>query len=208
MKDLRRNYTKNQLTEENLPSNPFKLFETWFDDAQNSDVLEPNAMVLSTANKQKVDSRTVLLKGLREEKFVFFTNYESNKARQLLDNPYCTLLFLWLPLERQIIIRGKAVKVSDQESEEYFNSRPRESQIGAWVSEQSKKVANRKELEDKLFHYSCEFEGELVMKPVHWGGFEVSPYEMEFWQGRENRLHDRFLYESVENQWDVVRLQP
>lgn len=208
MKELRRNYTHAQLSEENAPDNPFRLFEHWFEDAKTGKVLEPNAMVLSTINENKVDSRTVLLKGLRQNKFVFFTNYESHKAQQLLKNPYCTLLFLWLPLERQIIIRGKAVKVSTEESQEYFNSRPRESQIGAWVSAQSKKIANRTELEDKLKHYACEFEGELVMKPEHWGGFEVAPYEVEFWQGRENRLHDRLLYKAAENSWEIVRLQP
>ncbi|MBT8327259.1 MAG: pyridoxal 5'-phosphate synthase, partial [Bacteroidia bacterium] len=127
---------------------------------------------------------------------------------QLTKSPYCTLLFLWLPLERQIIIRGKAAKVSTEESEEYFNSRPRESQIGAWVSAQSQKIKDRKDLEEKLDHYTCEFEGKLVMKPENWGGFEVTPYEIEFWQGRENRLHDRLLYKTQNDSWDIVRLQP
>ena len=208
MKDLRRNYTHSQLSEENTPDNPFQLFEDWFEDAQKSEVLEPNAMVLSTINENKVDSRTILLKGLRDKKMVFYTNYESNKAQQLVKNPYCSLLFLWLPLERQIIIRGKAVKVSSQESEEYFNSRPRESQIGAWVSAQSQAISHRKELEEKLHHYTSKFEGELVLKPAHWGGYEVSPYEVEFWQGRENRLHDRLLFKAKDDNWDIVRLQP
>ena len=208
MKDLRRNYLKGNLLENDLPDEPFHLFENWFDDAQKSEVLEPNAMVLSTINENKVDSRTVLLKGLRFQQFVFYTNYESNKATQLVKNSACSLLFLWLPLERQVIVRGHATKVSEKESEDYFSSRPRKSQIGAWVSKQSKPIENRDELENIKEEFTCKFEGELIMKPENWGGFEVTPYEVEFWHGREDRLHDRILYKKQGDAWEIIRLQP
>lgn len=208
MKDLRVNYTRGELVEDQAPKDPLTLFEQWFEEALNSEVAEPNAMVLSTVDRQSVDSRTVLLKGLRDQQFVFFTNYTSNKAKQLLENPDCTLLFVWLPLERQIKIRGKAAKVSEEESQQYFQSRPRESQIGAWVSDQSSSIASREELEKKKVDYTCEFEGKPIMKPDFWGGFEVTPYEIEFWQGRPSRLHDRLLYKQTNKGWEINRLQP
>lgn len=208
MKDLRVNYTRGELEEDQAPKDPLTLFEQWFEEALNSEVAEPNAMVLSTVDRQSVDSRTVLLKGLRDQQFVFFTNYTSNKAKQLLENPDCTLLFVWLPLERQIKIRGKAAKVSEEESQQYFQSRPRESQIGAWVSDQSSSIASREELEKKKVDYTCEFEGKPIMKPDFWGGFEVTPYEIEFWQGRPSRLHDRLLYKQTSKGWEISRLQP
>lgn len=208
MKDLRVNYTRGELEEDQAPKDPLTLFEQWFEEALNSEVAEPNAMVLSTVDRQSVDSRTVLLKGLRDQQFVFFTNYTSNKAKQLLENPDCTLLFVWLPLERQIKIRGKAAKVSEEESQQYFQSRPRESQIGAWVSDQSSSIASREELEKKKVDYTCEFEGKPIIKPDFWGGFEVTPYEIEFWQGRPSRLHDRLLYKQTNKGWEINRLQP
>lgn len=208
MQDLRQNYTKHNLLERDLPESPFELFESWFQDAVEAPVLEPNAMILSTSANDRVDSRTVLLKGVRNNQFVFFTNYQSNKASQLIENENCTLLFLWLRLERQVIIRGKAKKVSNEESENYFNSRPRESQIGAWVSEQSSRINSREDLETKLEDYKCEFEGKPILKPKNWGGFEVTPLEIEFWQGRESRLHDRILYSKLGSSWSYSRLQP
>ena len=208
MKDLRRNYTKHELLESEAGENPLALFDLWFEDAQNSDVLEPNAMILSTSANDVVDSRTVLLKGVRDNEFVFYTNYNSDKGKQLAINSYCTLLFLWLPLERQVIIRGNAVKVSEAESDEYFLSRPIESRIGAWVSDQSSTTNSKEALEERLVKVQNEFVNKEVHRPPHWGGYAVIPTEIEFWQGRPSRLHDRLLYRKENDSWTRVRLQP
>lgn len=208
MKDLRRHYTKHELIESEAGENPFSLFEKWFEDAQNSDVLEPNAMVLSTSANNLVDSRTVLLKGVRDDEFVFYTNYNSDKGKQLAINPNCTLLFLWLPIERQVIIRGKAVKVSEAESDEYFLSRPMESRIGAWASDQSSVIESKETLERQLVNVQNNFANKEVHRPPHWGGYAVIPEQIEFWQGRPSRLHDRLLYTKIGENWDRVRLQP
>ena len=208
MKDLRRNYTKHELLESEAGENPLALFDLWFEDAQNSDVLEPNAMILSTSANDVVDSRTVLLKGVRDNEFVFYTNYNSDKGKQLAINSYCTLLFLWLPLERQVIIRGNAVKVSEAESDEYFLSRPIESRIGAWVSDQSSTINSKEALEEQLVKVQNEFVNKEVHRPPHWGGYAVIPTEIEFWQGRPSRLHDRLLYRKENDSWTRVRLQP
>jgi pyridoxamine 5'-phosphate oxidase len=209
MKDLRQNYTKSQLMEENALSSPFEMFTRWFEEAQNGNVIEPNAMTLSTASRANhVDSRTVLLKGVRDEEFVFFTNYYSNKGKHLKDNPNCSLLFLWLPMERQIVIRGKATKISAEESDEYYHSRPVESRIGAWASNQSEEIESRDALEDKLQEKMAFYNNKEVSRPGHWGGYAVAPFEIEFWQGRANRLHDRLLYRLEDKTWKLVRLQP
>ncbi len=208
MKDLRRNYTKSQLLEEEALSNPFEMFQLWFDQAQENNVLEPNAMTLSTSLNNRVDSRTVLLKGIRDEEFVFFTNYKSNKGQQLAENPYCSLLFLWLPMERQVIVRGSATKIDSSESDEYYDSRPVESRIGAWASNQSEEIESREALEAKLKAKIEYYDDKSVSRPDHWGGYAVQAYEIEFWQGRANRLHDRLLYRLNEGSWELVRLQP
>lgn len=209
MKDLRQNYTLGSLEEASLPNEPFSLFEKWFDDAlQHDGIIEPNAMVLSTVNKSGADSRIVLLKDLRDEEFVFFTNYQSNKGEQLAANPNCSLLFPWINLQRQIIIRGSVKKVSADESDEYFYSRPKSSQIGAWVSDQSSQIASRQELDEKLKSYTVRFEKEELTRPPHWGGYALLPSAIEFWQGRENRLHDRILFRNIADTWSVSRLQP
>ncbi|MFY0643385.1 MAG: pyridoxamine 5'-phosphate oxidase [Bacteroidia bacterium] len=208
MQELRKNYSKNQLLEDYLSDDPITQFNHWFEQAIDEGVMEPNAMILSSRTEDGVDSRTVLLKGIEEGDFVFYTNFQSHKAQQLLKDPHCTLLFLWLQEERQIIVRGKASEQSLEKSESYFRSRPRGSQIGAWASVQSATVESREVLEDKLDQLTKKFEGKDVPRPEHWGGFRVSPYQIEFWQGRPNRLHDRILYEYENDSWSWKRLQP
>lgn len=208
MKHLRQEYKKNQLLETFVDADPLVQFNKWFEQAMEEGVPEPNAMVLSTVSAEGVDSRTVLLKGIEDRQFVFYTNYNSNKGQQLQDNPSCSLLFLWLQQERQIIIRGHALKHSPEASEAYFQSRPRESRIGAWVSDQSTPISSREDLEAKLTEYMDRFKDVEVPRPEHWGGFCVVPYEIEFWQGRPSRLHDRILYFIHEGEWRFERLQP
>jgi len=209
MEDLRQNYTQGELLESSLPESPLALFQTWFTQASESEAIkEPNAMVLSTQDGDRVDSRIVLLKGLEDASFLFYTNYESHKGSQLLANHHCTLLFPWIHLERQIIIRGTAVKQTEVESTEYFSSRPRASQLGAWASNQSNPINSREDLQKQLDEIGTKFMDNEVPKPLHWGGYVVHPYEIEFWQGRESRLHDRILYTKIEDSWQTQRLQP
>ncbi len=210
MKDLRKNYTAGELLEDNLPLSPFELFIQWFEDASNADgIMEPNAMVLSTVNSDtEPDTRIVLLKDLRKEAFVFYTNYESHKGQQIAHNGNCTLLFPWVNLERQVIIRGFASRVSEQESIDYFYSRPKSSRIGAWASSQSNPILSREDLEKQLRTVETKYADKDIPKPLHWGGFAVEPKEIEFWQGRPNRLHDRLVYRKNGERWIIVRLQP
>jgi pyridoxamine 5'-phosphate oxidase len=210
VKDLRKNYISGELIEGNVPSNPFELFTQWFEDSSNAeDIVEPNAMVLTTVNiDAEPDSRIVLLKDLRKEAFVFYTNYESRKGQQIAQNGNCTLLFPWVNLERQVIVRGFASKVSEQESIAYFNSRPQSSRIGAWASSQSAPIQSREDLEQQLKDFETKYTDTAIPKPPHWGGFAVEPKEIEFWQGRPNRLHDRLVYRKTDGSWNVVRLQP
>ena len=208
MKDLRQNYTKGELVENQIAGDPFTQFDKWFTDALNAEIIEPNAMILSSVDANKPDSRIVLLKDVRGEEFVFYTNYDSHKGQQLLNNPNCTLLFPWVNLERQVIIRGQATKIPIKESEEYFLSRPKSSQIGAWASNQSKQIDSRITLENQLKESLEKFNIQPLTKPPHWGGFAVIPQEIEFWQGRPNRLHDRILYTLQNDVWVISRLQP
>jgi pyridoxamine 5'-phosphate oxidase len=209
VKHLRQNYTLGSLLEKDLPQEPFSLFEKWFEDAENeSGILEPNAMVLSTVDNGIADSRIVLLKDLRDQEFVFYTNYTSKKGSQIAQNPNCSLLFPWINLQRQIIVRGTVKKVSETESDEYFFSRPKSSQVGAWVSDQSSQIESRAELDNKLALFSQRFEKEEIKRPIHWGGYAVEPIEIEFWQGRENRLHDRISFRKEGADWQINRLQP
>lgn len=207
---LRVNYAQTSLDITDVDPNPFHQFSKWFKEASQSKVKEPNAMVLSTCGKDNFpDSRTVLLKGFDENGFTFYTNYDSDKGKQLAENNQCTLLFLWLDLERQVRIKGTASKVNRSESEEYFHSRPRESQIGAWTSPQSKEIPSRQYLETK---YTTEVEKfadqEVISLPDFWGGYQINPIEFEFWQGRPSRLHDRISYKRTEDNWNIVRLAP
>lgn len=209
MKDLRQNYTKGKLIESELPESPFELFRSWFNECvEEEGVMEANAMILSTLSEKGVSSRTVLLKDLRDDAFIFYTNYNSQKSLEIDGDSRCSLLFPWYSLERQVIITGSARKVSKSESEEYFFSRPVSSQIGAWASDQSSEIESRQELDNKLKSLEQRFENEPITMPDHWGGFEVNSVEIEFWQGRENRLHDRIVYRLEGNKWVVKRLQP
>jgi pyridoxamine 5'-phosphate oxidase len=209
--DLKRSdYASDKLEREDLKSSPFEQFKLWFEQACQNNVVEPNAMSLATAGADGRPSlRTVLLKSYDEKGFVFFTNYESRKARQIKENPQASLLFPWLALQRQVIITGAVEKVSTGESLAYFLTRPRGSQIGAWVSQQSSIITSRKLIEMKWDEIQRKFSKGEVPLPSWWGGFRVVPREIEFWQGRVNRLHDRFLYTAQGNgAWTIGRLAP
>lgn len=198
------------LDEAHTGNDPFVFFKKWFLEAVNTGILEPNAMVLSTIGlNQAPQSRVVLLKGVENEQFVFFTNYRSDKGREIEQNPLVSLNFNWLELERQIRIEGKAFKLSSEESDEYFYSRPKGSRIGAWVSEQSSVIKDRKVLDDKLKELEDYYQDKEVPRPEWWGGYAVQAMAIEFWQGRPNRLHDRIRFRRTEHErWITERLSP
>lgn len=207
--DLRKEYIKNVLKKEDLNRNPLKQFAIWFDEAQKVEAAEPNAMTLSTVSTSgKPSSRIVLLKGIEEQAMIFFTNYSSDKGKDMLENPNVALNFFWPELERQVRIEGKVTKTSAEESDTYFNSRPLGSQLGAWASPQSSIVESREEMEAKLLEFEKKFKDQKIPRPPHWGGYKVSPEKVEFWQGRASRLHDRFLYSLETDQWKIDRLAP
>lgn len=210
LSDLRQDYTKTELSETNISNHPIQQFSTWFTEAQNSDVMEPNAMTLATVDSNgKPSARIVLLKGFSEDGFYFYTNYDSSKAKDMELNPYVSGVFLYLPLERQIRISGSVVKVSRKTSEEYFHSRPRGSQIGAWVSPQSTVIKNRQVLEERLVSFEDKFKDEeIIPLPDNWGGYLIIPDVIEFWQGRPDRLHDRIRYSKEEGHWKIERVAP
>ena len=208
---MRRSYGENGL--ENLPTDPFAAFANWLNEAaENSFIVEPNAMVLSTlGDKEHISTRTVLLKDISEGGFTFFTNYSSRKAQAIELNPQVTLLFPWFAMERQVSISGFAEKISEVESTEYFATRPWSSQIGAWASAQSAPLSSREELEQRFVGASEKWpEGSSVPKPPHWGGYRVIPISIEFWQGRYSRLHDRLRYERGNSsaEWEITRYYP
>ncbi|MDR1146374.1 MAG: pyridoxamine 5'-phosphate oxidase [Verrucomicrobiales bacterium] len=208
--NLRREYTTSGLRKEDLPPNPFDQFRQWFREAQEAGLLEPNAMSLATAGANgKVTARTVLLKAFDERGLVFFTNYESVKARQLAENPRAALLFPWLALERQVTISGPVEKISTVESLAYFASRPFGSRLGAWISQQSRVIPSRKLLELKFEEMRRKFANGEVPLPSFWGGYRVAPETIEFWQGAASRLHDRFQYSrNPQGAWVIERLSP
>ena len=210
LSNLRQEYTQSGITKDSLDSNPFKQFEIWFQQACDAGLVEPNAMSLTTVSKDNQPSiRTVLLKGYDEEGFIFYTNYESTKACEIEFNPKVALLFPWLALERQVIIHGTAKKVSSARSLKYFLTRPRGSQLGAWVSQQSDILSTRSILEAKLEELKQKFSDGEIPLPKFWGGFRVAPTKIEFWQGRQNRLHDRLCYEKqTEGIWELTRKSP
>jgi len=208
---MRRQYGEVGLLESALPKDPVELFNSWLLEAAGNDVVvEANAMVLSTSIDNQPSSRTVLLKDLSKDGFTFFTNYESRKAKQISANQNVSLLFPWYPLERQVIVIGSASKISKSDSENYFASRPRGSQIGAWASMQSEELSSREELENKYAELEKKWpEGTLIPMPEHWGGYVVLPTSIEFWQGRYSRLHDRIRYvRSENNDWQIKRIYP
>lgn len=206
---MRREFESSGLNEEDLNNDPVIQFESWFQDARTAGLLEPNAMSLATVDSNGQPTlRTVLLKYFDEHGFVFFTNYESRKAQNIETTPKAAALFPWIALNRQVSIQGSVRRISKAESFKYFSSRPRESQIGAWVSDQSKAISSRGLLEQKLAEMKRKFgEGQIPL-PSFWGGYQIVPERIEFWQGRPHRLHDRFTYTRTESGWDIQRLQP
>lgn len=210
--ELRQNYIRGALDEASVDSNPIAQFKGWFWEAQQSGLPEPNAMTLATSTSDGYcTARIVLLKELDENGFVFYTNYDSRKGRDLTENPRASLVFYWAELERQVRVEGGVERVARQQSEAYFNSRPRGSRLGAWVSHQSEVIQSRKMLEAKLRDLEARYAGtDDIPTPDYWGGFRVRPHCIEFWQGRPNRLHDRLRYarNSEDEEWRIERLGP
>jgi len=206
---LRREYSMQALSEHNVQENPVGQFMSWFDEAVGAHANEPSAMTLATASLDGHPSaRVVLLKGVSEEGFAFFTNYASDKGQEILRNPNVSLVFFWPELERQVRINGTATQLSAEMSDEYFASRPYDSQVGAWTSQQSSVISSRTELEERFNALVEQFAGEPIPRPETWGGFVVSPEQFEFWQGRPNRLHDRIRYRKENSSWIIERLSP
>ena len=209
--DERRNYLKGELHRADLQADPVAQFNLWLEEANHAGVIEPTALSLATVGRDgRPRVRTVLLKGLAEAGFVFFTNFESRKGQQLGENPQASLLFPWLALERQVIVTGPVEPVGEVGSRVYFNSRPRESRLAAWASRQSEPIRSREDLDSRLAAVQARYgeEGEVPLPPF-WGGYRVRPTTIEFWQGRANRMHDRFEYtRQADGTWSIVRLSP
>ncbi|MCC5647244.1 pyridoxamine 5'-phosphate oxidase [Nostoc sp. CHAB 5824] len=208
--DLRKDYTLEGLSELEVDLNPFIQFKKWFDQALAAQLPEPNAMTIATATPDgKPSARMVLLKDFDERGFAFFTNYNSHKGQELAENPQGALVFWWAELERQVRILGYVEKVSETESDQYFHSRPTNSRLGAWISNQSEVIESREVLERRLQEFKSKYENGEIPRPPHWGGLRVIPTEIEFWQGRPSRLHDRLLYSRLDNgTWKIERLSP
>lgn len=206
---VRRDFANRPLDENSTPENPYALFERWFEEAVGAQVLDPYAMIIATADHAaQPSSRVVYMRDISEKGLIFYTNYQSHKASDLDSNPKIGALFFWGDLERQIRIEGLVEKVSAETSDAYFASRPRESQIGAWASEQSSEITSREELEARVKLFEAQFKDGEVPRPPHWGGFLIKPFLFEFWQGRPSRLHDRIVYTLHQDSWKRSRLAP
>ncbi|MES2828911.1 MAG: pyridoxamine 5'-phosphate oxidase [Bacteroidota bacterium] len=209
LQNLRQDYKAASLSEQDVQEDPILQFKKWFSDAVDAHLYEPNVMTLATATKDgKPSARIVLLKGFDVDGFIFYTNYESQKGKELLENPHGALVFFWAELERQVRIEGTLRKVEDKISKEYFHSRPKGSQIGAVASPQSTILTDRSILERKVEELSVEYTDKEVPKPDYWGGYILEPTHLEFWQGRSSRLHDRIVYDLVDASWEINRLAP
>lgn len=207
--NIRKDYKLKELLEEDADNDPINQFQKWWNEAADSKVDEINAMTLATSTKTgKPSARIVLLKGFNNNGFIFFTNYESKKGKELMENPSAALIFFWKELERQVRIEGTVKKVSAKESDEYFVLRPEQSRIGAWSSPQSAVIKDRDSLEKNFEKYTKQYSDAAILRPGHWGGYIVDPDLIEFWQGRPNRLHDRLQYTKKNNDWIIQRLAP
>ena len=210
IQNLRKDYSAAVLTEKEVKQEPISMFDKWFNDAIAADVMEPNAMTLATATiNGHPSARIVLLKGFNKEGFMFYTNYLSRKGKEMAKNPLASVVFFWGELERQVRIEGTIEKLSREESEAYFHSRPKASQLGALASAQSQEIIGRKDLEAKMAELETEYADKDVPKPSYWGGYILKPRLVEFWQGRRSRLHDRIIYKKIDNKnWKIARLAP
>lgn len=208
IQNLRRQYSKSTLSASAVSKDPFKQFEKWFNEVLKSGFLEPNAMTLATADKYgKPSCRIVLLKGFDDKGFTFFSNYKSKKGKEIDSNTYASLLFYWDKLERQVRIEGRAEKLTREESDKYFQTRPYKSRVGAWASKQSSVIESRTVIVKEFLRYVVKFRNHVPL-PQDWGGYRIIPESFEFWQGRPNRLHDRVRYSKIKNGWKIERLAP
>ena len=207
LSNLRKEYLQNGINRDDLNDSPIDQFSLWFSQAMEADIIEPSAMSLATSD-DSIGIRTVLLKYFDENGFVFFTNYESKKSKQIQNNPQAAILFPWLALERQVKIIGSVEKITKLESFKYFSSRPKESQLGAWASQQSSRISSRSVLAEQFASMKKKFSDGEIPLPDFWGGYRIKPENFEFWQGCPNRLHDRFLYSKTADEWSIERLAP
>ena len=208
IQNLRVDYSGDVLDLKDFNKNPIKEFENWFEFAKTNDVIEPNAMILSTLSKNSINSRTVLLKDITDEGFVFFTNYTSVKGNDIRENDNVSSVFLWKKIEKQVIIKGSASKIKAEDSIKYFNSRPKKSKIAAWASLQSTKLNDSNDLAERFKYYENKFENKEIPYPEFWGGYIIKPLSVEFWQGRSSRMHDRILYKKESENWSICKLYP
>lgn len=208
IQNLRVDYSGEIVDLKNFDNDPINEFKSWFEFAEKNKVVEPNAMVLSTLNENAINSRTVLLKGISRDGFIFFTNYTSKKSVDIQKNNIVSSVFLWKKIEKQIVIKGTATKLKTEDSIKYFNSRPRKSKIAAWASKQSRKLKDSKDLIERFMYYENKFKDENVPYPDFWGGYLIQPISIEFWQGRSSRMHDRILYEKKSGNWELSKLYP
>jgi pyridoxamine-phosphate oxidase len=209
IQNLRVDYSGHLINMDKMKNNPIEEFKLWFEDAKKNNIVEPNAMILSTlSNKGLINSRTVLLKNIKDDGFIFFTNYESKKAIDIKKNNIVSSVFLWKKIERQIIITGNSIKIPRDESTKYFHSRPEKSKIAAWASKQSSELDNTNKLMERFKYYELKFKGKKIPMPNYWGGYIIIPNSIEFWQGRASRMHERIIYKKTENKWIKMRLYP